>query len=86
VQALSFFETLPSSLPQQIVKLAIDWKFDEPIDLLDMKKLKDDILTQRPTLKTLWIHCRHYAFVWAEMPDGKQSSTSLSYLFIRHYS
>ncbi|KAJ7928106.1 hypothetical protein B0H13DRAFT_2653276 [Mycena leptocephala] len=71
--ALSFFETLPSSLPQQIVKLAIDWKFDDPIDLLDMKKLKDDIRAQRPTLKTLWIHCRHYAFVWAEMPDGKQS-------------
>jgi len=72
--AISFFETLPSSLPHKIVKLAIDWKFEEPVvDLPDMKKLKDDILAQRPTLKTLWVHCSHSAFVWGEMPDGKQS-------------
>ncbi|KAF7365003.1 F-box domain-containing protein [Mycena venus] len=71
--AVSFFESLPSSLPQQIVKLAINWRFKAPVVLPDMKQLKDDILAQRPTLKTLWIHCVHSAFVWSEMPDGNPS-------------
>ncbi|KAJ6462030.1 hypothetical protein C8R47DRAFT_1225657 [Mycena vitilis] len=74
--AVSFFESLPSSLPEHITKLAIDWEFREPVDLPDMKKLKDDILAQRPSLKTLWIHCGQSAFVWAEMPDGTESIAS----------
>ncbi|KAJ7625354.1 hypothetical protein DFH06DRAFT_743487 [Mycena polygramma] len=74
--AVRFFESLPFSLPQHITKLAIDWEFGEPVDLPDMNKLKDDIVAQRPTLKTLWIHCGQSAFVWGEMPDGKESIAS----------
>ncbi|KAJ6585221.1 hypothetical protein B0H19DRAFT_1250098 [Mycena capillaripes] len=71
--AVTFFESLPSSLPQQIVKLAINWEFTEPVKLPDMKELKDAIRAQHPSLKTLWIHCGHCALVWGEMPDGTES-------------
>ncbi|KAJ7134832.1 hypothetical protein C8R44DRAFT_870418 [Mycena epipterygia] len=72
-QAYAFLNDVGPSLPQHLVKLAINFKFDEGIDPPDLEKLKDGILAQRPTLKTLWIHSEHFVYVWAEMPDGVRS-------------
>ncbi|KAJ6525227.1 hypothetical protein DFH09DRAFT_1371933 [Mycena vulgaris] len=74
--AYSFMDDLPSSLPPNIAKLAINWEFEDAVDPPDLLKLKDAIVSQRPTLKTLWVHCADFVYVWAEMADGHQSTIS----------
>ncbi|KAJ7677434.1 hypothetical protein B0H17DRAFT_1079159 [Mycena rosella] len=66
-------DDLPSSLPPNIIKLAIKWQFAEVL-VPSLPELKDDIVSQRPTLKTLWIHCPGFVYVWAKMPDGEHST------------
>ncbi|KAF8171947.1 hypothetical protein K438DRAFT_1772918 [Mycena galopus ATCC 62051] len=72
----------PDDPEEVLVKLAIDWKFKEPakVALPDMKQLKGDILAERPTLKTLCIHCGHCVFVWGKMPDGQGSQFTANIL------
>ncbi|KAK7048550.1 F-box domain-containing protein [Favolaschia claudopus] len=76
--AVSFFASLPSSLPPNIAKLAIDWEFKEPPESApaDFEQLKNAIVAQRPSLKTLWIHCGQCAYAWGVMPDGTESVMS----------
>ncbi|KAJ7451545.1 hypothetical protein FB451DRAFT_1283545 [Mycena latifolia] len=65
---------LPSSLPPNIAKLALNWDFHRAVDPPDLHKFKDDVLSRRPTLKALWIRCYCFAYVWSEMPDGHQTT------------
>ncbi|KAJ6525225.1 hypothetical protein DFH09DRAFT_1188604 [Mycena vulgaris] len=67
---------LPSSLPPNIAKVALNWEFEHKVQPPNLAQVKDDIVSQRPMLKTLWVHCTDFVYVWSETPDGQQHTIS----------
>ncbi|KAJ6525239.1 hypothetical protein DFH09DRAFT_173921 [Mycena vulgaris] len=65
---------LPSSLPPNIAKVAINWEFEHKVQPPNLAQVKDDIVSHRPMLKTFWVHCTDFVYVWSEMPGGQQHS------------